>query len=817
MLVQTYFQIALRNMVRNMRFTILHIMGLTIGLASVVLILWYVYDELSFDKLPGSNRVFRINTYWGDDPQKNIYATTPPPLAKTIESEIPEVENVARAFTWNHSTMRLPAEETASGNEVVFRETRIFIVDPVFLEVLEYPLVLGDRERAFERNEAIVLTRETAMRYFGKEAIENGSVIGKSILFGGDRTARTVTAVVDPPSNTHLHFDMLVNINFGYTELDTIKVWTWNVMHTYVKVREGVADDKAKVAELQAKLSGIATRVFRALSEPPPGESATADFRLQRLTDIHLHSQFLREHEANGNFKTVQILVTIALLILLLACANFINLFIVQSVRRAKEVGIRKTLGSAKLQLAVQFFVEAGLYTLSAGLLAMGLAELLRIPFNALSGKAIEFSWLSHPLIIVAAAVGFMVVVLLSGSYPSIYLSSFNPVRALKGNVFQQRRKNFFRNSLVIFQFSISIGLMICSVMILQQLMFMQNQAPGYHRENVIVVQNDREIQEQWKTFREELTTQTSIADVSFTTGLPGQQMNSMRDFRLVGEPVGTGINIFRVDENYTTALGIELAEGSGFSTSSTQNEGKILINEAAARLLGLSDPIGKVVIKNHGSDDEEKLEVIGVVRDFNVESFRNEVKPIVFFYYQPDFTMDYIAVRVQAGNLTEGLGKIEQAWRKFEPENPFIYSFLDKDFERQYLAEQRLSKLFGGFTFLALVIATIGLTGLASFMAEQRTKEIGIRKVLGATPAGIIILFSRDFTRLVLVAVVIAIPVSYYLMKQWLNDFAYRIDMHPAVFLICSFSTMVLMWVTVSLLSLRLAKIDPAKTLKME
>jgi putative ABC transport system permease protein len=817
MLVQTYFQIALRNMVRDMRFTILHISGLSIGLAAVILISWYVYDELSYDKLPGSNRIFRVNTYWGDDPQSNIYATTPPPLAKTIESEIPEVEKVARAFTWNHSTMRLPAEETPGRNEVVFRETRIFIVDPAFLEVLEYPLILGDRKRAFERNEAIVLTRETAIRYFGKGALENGSVIGKSILFGGDRTARTVTAVVDPPSNTHLHFDMLVNINFGYTELDTLKVWTWPVMHTYIKTREDVAEDRSKVADLQSKLSGIAARIFSVFLEPPPGESTTADFRLQRLHDIHLHSQFLREHEANGNIKTVQILVTIAVLILLLACANFINLFIVQSVRRAKEVGVRKTLGSAKLQLAVQFFVEAGLYTVAAGLLAMGLAELLRIPFNSFSGKEIEFRWLSHPAIIAATAIGFVVVVLLSGSYPSIYLSSFNPVRALRGNLFQQRGKNFFRNSLVIFQFSISIGLMICSVMILQQLMFMQNRAPGYQRENVIVVQNDREIQEQWKTFREVLITQTSIANVSFTTGLPGQQMNSMRDFRLPTEPSGVGINIFLADENYIPTLGIEVLEGSGFSASVPQNEGKIMINEAAARLLGLSDPIGKVVIKNYGSDDEEKLEVIGVVKDFNVESFHNEVKPIVFFYYRPDFTMDYIAVRVQAGNLTKGLGEIEDAWKKFEPENPFIYSFLDKDFERQYLAEQRLSKLFGGFTFLALLIATIGLTGLASFMAEQRTKEIGIRKVLGATQAGIIVLFSKDFTRLVMVAVVIAIPVSYYLMKRWLSDFAYRIDMHPAVFLICSFSAMVLMWVTVSLLSLRISKIDPAKTLKAE
>ncbi|MBT1695325.1 ABC transporter permease [Fulvivirgaceae bacterium PWU4] len=816
MMLRNYLRIAFRNMTRSMRFSILHISGLAVGLASVILIAWYVYDEISFDNLPGAAQVYRINTYWGDDPETNMYATTPPPLAAVIQAEIPEVEKVARAFTWNHSTMRLPAEEHAGKDEVVFRETRIFIVDPQFLDIMQYPVISGERKSAFTRPESIVITKETALRYFGQDALDRGAVIGKSILFGGDRTARIVSAVIDPPANTHFHFDMLVHMGFGYDELGTLKVWTWNIMHTYVKVNEAVANDPDRLKALQAKLSSISTRYIKPAAGDHDDVSA-ADFRLQPLRDIHLHSHLLREHEPNGDHTTVQVLVTIAVLILVLACANFVNLFTVQSARRAKEVGVRKTLGSGKGGLAFQFFVEASLYTFIAALLALGLAELLLIPFNALSGKQLSFDWGTHPVLFAGMAAVFLLVVFFSGSYPSIYLSSFSPVRALKGNLLQQTGKNNFRNALVVLQFSISIGLMICSVLVLQQLLFLQNRAPGYQRENVIIVKNDREIQDQWRAFRDELQVHASITSVSFTTGLPAQPLNVMRDFRLRGDAANTGMHWFLADENYLAALGLELQQGSWFSPDETANTQKVVINETAARILALDEPVGRQLVMNYGAPDEEHLEIIGVVKDFNVESFHSEVKPVVLRYYTPDYAMDYVAVRIHPGNPSEALSVVEKAWKKFEPENPFVYSFLDKDLERQYLSEQRLSKLFGGFTLLALIIAVLGLTGLASFMAELRTKEIGIRKVLGATAAGIIVLFSRDFTRLVLLATAIAIPVSYWFMKQWLGDFAYRIEMSAGVFILCSLAALVLMWVTVSLLSFRVARLNPAETLKTE
>lgn len=806
-MIANYLYIAFRNMTRNLRFTMLHLAGLSIGLASVILIAWYVYDELSFDNLPNAENVYRVNTYWGDDARSDRYATTPPPLAGAIRAEIPEVDQVARAFNWNHSTMRLPAEETPGKDEVVFRETRIFIVDPAFLEVVEYPIIVGDRKTILERPESIVITKETALRYFGEQALKDGKVLGKSILFGGDRTARIVTGVVNPPANTHLHFDMLVNVNFGYTELDTMQAWTWNIMHTYVKVNAKQTDTKA----LQTKLSAIAARQIH--TAPDAENIKAADFRLQPLRDIHLHSALLREHEPNGDFVTVQLLLTIASLILILACANFVNLFTAQSVRRSKEVGVRKTLGSLRSSLTIQFFIESGLYTVVAAFFALSAAELLRRPFNELSGKHLEFNWSDHPVFIVGMIAAFMIVVLLSSLYPAFYLSSFNPVRALKGKLSQGN--NFLRNGLVVFQFSISIGLMICSIFILQQLNFIQSRTPGYDRENVVVVKNG-EIQEKWRVFRNELESHADIASVSFNTGLPALPMNTMRDFRRKGEIIGTGINLFLTDEHYLKALDIKLKSGSNFSDDAMQNENRVLINETAAKILGVKNT-GEVIVLNYGDPDEKQLEVLGIVQDFNVESIHNNMKPLVLYYYSPIFALDYIAVRIKPGRPDAAVAVIEEAWKKFEPEDPFEYSFLDKDFERQYLSETRLSRLFGAFTILAVTIALLGLTGLASFLAEQRTKEIGIRKVLGATVTSIIVLFAGDFTKLAAIAIVIAVPASYLILNGWLSDFAYHIELQPVVFLLCCLTSVVLMWSTVGLLSLRVAKLNPANTLKTE
>ena len=818
---KNYFKVAFRNLVKNKRYTFLNITGLAIGIACCLLIVFYVLDELSYDQFhQDAHRIYRINTYWGDDPQSNIYATTPPPLYTIVKQEVPEVEAVARAFKWNDSTMRLPKDDEEGEDEVIFRETEIYIVDPEFLQVLDFNIILGDATTAFQEVASIVLTKETALRYFGEEALQTGEVIGKTILFGGTQTPRYVTAVVDPPKNTHFPFDMLVNINFGYREIAEINNWAWNVMHTYVKLREQTHNDPEKLKEVQNKFSQMAENYGKPfmLQESRMADNVIFDYRLQPVTDIHLHSHLLREHVPNSSVMVVYVLSAIALFIVLLACINFMNLSTAQSAKRAKEVGVRKVLGSHKKHLIGQFLCESMMYSLLAFLLALGLTEAFRVPFNNITGKQLVFDWIHQPWLMVMIGVGMLLVGLLAGSYPAFYLSGFQPLAVLKGKFINSQGKAVnLRNGLVVLQFVISIGLIICTFLVFQQLQFMQNKNLGYERENVLVIKNDREVQDRWQEFTKALQQQAGVADASFTTGIPFQPIRDMRDFRLEGTTSGIGINWFLIDENYIPTLGLEMVEGRNFQQDMTSNGEGLLLNETAVKILGIENPVGKMIIKNAGADDEERLQVLGVVKDFNTESFHNTIKPLAFQYYRPDFLSDYVAVRLQKGNVMDAVQQVENIWKLFEPENPLVYSFLDQDFDALFRSEQRLGKVLGVFTFLAVFIACLGLFGLAAFMTEQRTKEIGIRKVLGASVSNILALLSKDFIRLVLIAFLMAVPLAYYAIHEWLKNFAYRVEIGIWTFIIAGVAALLIAWLTVSYQSIKAALMNPVETLRNE
>ncbi len=820
-MIKNYLKVAFRNLVKNKLYSFLNISGLAIGIASCLLIIFYVLDELSYDQFhQEAHSVYRINTYWGNDPQSSIYATTPPPLYSIIKQEVPEVEAVARAFKWNDSTMRLPKDDEEGEDEVVFRETEIFIVDPEFLQVLDFNIILGDATTAFQEQASIVLTKETALRYFGEEALQSGEVIGKTILFGGNQTPRYVTAVVDPPENTHFHFDMLVNINFGYREIGDMNNWVWNVMHTYVKLNEEAHNDPEKLKEVQKKFSQIAENYGKPfmLQESRTPDNVIFDYKLQPVTDIHLHSHFLQEHEPNSSIMVVYILSAIALFIVLLACINFMNLSTAQSTKRAKEVGVRKVLGSHKSHLIGQFLSESMIYSLLAFLLALGLVEAFRMPFNTITGKHLTFDWMHQPWLISMIGIGIVGVGLLAGSYPAFYLSSFQPLTVLKGKFTNDKGKALnLRNGLVVFQFVISIGLIICTFLVFQQLQFMQNKNLGYERENILVIKNDREVQDKWQEFTQALQQQPGVAHASFTTGIPFQPMRDMRDFRVEGAATGMGINWFLIDENYIPTLGLEVVEGRNFQENMASNREGLLLNEAAVKVLGLENPVGKIIIKNAGADDEERLQVLGVVKDFNTESFHNSIKPLAFQYFRSDFVSDFVAVRLQKGKVMDAVQQVENTWKQFEPENPFVYSFLDQDFDALFRSELRLGKVLGIFTSLAVFIACLGLFGLAAFMTEQRTKEIGIRKVLGASVGNIVTLFSKDFVKLVLIGFFLAIPLAYIAMQQWLENFAYRIEIEIWTFIIAGVTALLIAWLTVGYQSLKAALRNPVDSLRNE
>lgn len=819
---RNYLRIAWRSIAKNKVFSVVNILGLSLGIA-VSLLLWqYIHQEQTYDQFHTDyQQVYRVTTHWGDDPKSDIYATSPPPLRDVIQSEIPEVEQVARAFKWNDSTMRLPKEEVG-GREVSFRETNIYIVDPNFLEVLDFNIIQGDGATAFQDLQGMVVTKATAIRYFGQEALDNKEVIGKTILFGGSRTARQVTAVVDPPSNTHFAFDMLVNANFGYKGIIDQPNWAWNVMHTYLKVSPASLDRLDGRASLQAKLSAIAENYgwpFMAKSELGVGpEEAIFDYRLQALSDIHLNSNYLREHQPNGNATMVTILSTIALLVLFLACINFMNLSTAQASKRAKEVGIRKTLGSGRGNLIGQFLLESIAYSMIAGVVAFGLAEIFRTPFALVSGKSIPADWLLQPWLWQSSLVLLLTVGLISGSYPAFFLSSFRPIDVLKGKLsFAKGGAIGFRNTLVVFQFVISIGLIISTLLVGQQMSFIRANQQGFEKENVLVINNDKEVREQWESFKRSLESETSILDASFSTGIPFQPFKDMRDFRVEGSNTSQGITWFRADPNFVPTLGLEMKDGRAFQQEMGTDSSGIVLNEAAVRTLGLENPVGQYIVKNQGAPDEEKLQIIGVVQDFNFESYYNEIKPLAIQYYFPDFQRDYVAIRLAAGQTEAGIAAVKATWNQFQPGNPLVFSFLDQDFDALFRADQRLGRTLGVFTILAIIIACLGLFGLSVFNTERRAREIGIRKVLGASSSQIVQLLSKEFTRLVVFALLIAIPLSYWFISEWLAGFPVQMAIPIWVFVMAGLGAISLAWFTVGLQSLKVAVADPVKSLKEE
>lgn len=815
-MLQRYMTIMVRNIRRRAFSATINILGLTVGLASCILIGWYVLDESSYDNFHVKpEKVFRVNTYWGDNPSENIYATTPPPLYHRLK-EIPEIKYAARAFSWNHSTMRLPDEE--GKDEKVFRETKIFIVDPEFLQVLDFNIIAGDPTQAFNEPNSIVITRETAVRYFGEVAIINNEVIGKSILFGGSKAERIISAIVDPPSNTHFHFDMLVNIKMGYQGFASNGNWVWNIMHTYVRLEESVVDSKVLLQRVQKKVSYIAQNYGLPFLENKEfgGTDPVFDYRLQAVQDIHLTSHFLRELEANGSTVTVEILMVIAFLIALLACVNFMNLSTAQYSYRVKEIGIRKLMGSKRISLISQFLLESLTYSFVAGILALGIVELFREQFNLITGKQLEFDWLNHPLYALMILLTILIVGFLSGLYPAFYLTSANPSVILKSKGLQGHKSSVFRNSLVIFQFTVSIILIVCTIMIYKQVDFIRNKQLGYNKENVLVIKNDREVDVKWKDLKSELNKISGITENSFCTSTPTMVPGEMRDFRLPQSLSGTGISRILVDESYIPLLDMQLVAGHNFRKSVASDvQAGLILNESAVKALDLIDPIGTEIIKNQGAEDEERLEIIAVVKDYISESFLNQIKPMAWQYFKPNQTSDFILVRMSQGNTMEQLNNIREVWRRYEPDTPFTYTFLDKEFDALYKAEQRLGKVFNLFSGLAIFIAILGLFGLITFTGESKVKEIGIRKVLGASAARIVLLLSKNFTVLITIAFVVSIPLAYLATTYWLEQFTYRVDIDVSVFMISGLIAFGLAWLVMIFQTLKSASNNPVDSLK--
>ncbi|MEL7248466.1 MAG: ABC transporter permease [Bacteroidota bacterium] len=810
-------KIALRYLRKNRLTTSLNVLGLAVGMATFLLIQEYVNFERSYDQFyQDSEQVFRLNTLWGFEGEEERYATTPPPLAEVVRQQIPEVEAIVRVFYWSDFTLR-----PDNNHDLVFRETKAYAADEDFFKVLDYGLIDGDPATALKEPASVVLPKSAAIRYFGEEAFKKGDIVGRQLLGGKDAsTPWNVTGVMeDQPENSHLQFEMVVSASSYPEDLYRNQVWTWNVMQTYLRTS---ANGGAEREQLQAKLKNIAeeyTLSKMSFAEANPEQLATVDFDypLQPITDIHLTSNYLREMRPNGNATYVKLFMWAAYLVLFMAIINFINLATAQATRRAAETGVRKILGATYGSLIRQHLAES----VVTGLLAGGVALGFVLAWNGIAaewlGRNADLSVYWQPLFLLQLVALSLFTGLLAGAYPAFYLSRFASTDVLRGRQLKLISDRTLRNGLVVFQLGLSMVLIAGSWTIYQQVNYFQSKELGFGKSNLLVIENDREIDERKDAFKAELESHPGISAAGFSNGLPGQASYQMRDFRAEGLDDGTGINWILADDSFLPTLDVEMVDGRNFQARSSRDSMGIILNESAVRLLELENPVGHMIVKNEGRDDEERLQVIGVVQDFHLQSLHQEIQPLAFCFFQGFVFKDYISVRLTGEDVNSAIAHVEQRWEQFEPGVPLRYSFLDESYNQLFASEVQLGRLFQVFTGLAMLIAGLGLFGLVSLLLAERVREIGIRKVLGASLTQIVLLLSRQFIWLILIAFVIAVPLVWYSSTQWLQNFAYPIDFGPGPLLIAILGILALGLFTVGLRALRAATANPVESLRNE
>ncbi|CCH52427.1 protein of unknown function DUF214 [Fibrisoma limi BUZ 3] len=804
-MIRNYLTIAFRNLWRHKAFTAINIVGLAVGLATCLLIVLFVVHELSYDSYhANADRLYRMTLHGRLDEKEIKLAYANGPAGQALLRDCPGVEAVTRlrkegAFLVKH------------GQEVI-KEENVAFVDSNFFSMFSIPMLKGNRTSVLTEPNTLVITETIARKYFGQ-----ADPIGKTLSMGELGLFRVIGVCEDVPANTHFHYNM-----FG--SLPSVKTgtkWLASGAYTYLRLREGYSIQRVEAISrgFVSKYMASEIQEFFGITLPEFLQKGNGfRFGFQPITAIHLHSDLDDELEANSDIKYVYIFSAIALFILLLACINFMNLSTAGSAGRSKEVGIRKVLGSVQKQLVSQFLTESVLLTLLALVLALGLVFLLLPSFNALAGKEFTSGAIVNGRMLSGAVLACVVIGLLAGSYPAFVLSAFKPITVLRGRIQAGSRSGWLRNTLVTVQFVVSIGMTIATIVANQQLRFIQNKKVGFDKEQVLVLHDTHVLGSKLNAFKAELARLSSIDNVSLAGFLPA----GASSYSVDGIQVRNGARIsthrnksYFINEDYLPTLGIRLKQGRNFSKSFPSDSSAVLLNEAAARAYGFKQPIGQQLSTlGDGTEGSKRTyTVIGVVEDFHFESMHQRIAPLLMFYGGNN---EQLALRIQTDDLPSLLATIERQW-KAQTDTPFAYSFLNERFNTMYQSEQRIGQLFGVFAGLAVLIACLGLFGLAAFTTHQRTKEIGVRKVLGASVASVVVLLTKDFLRLVVIAIGIATPLAWYAMRQWLQDFAYKIDMAWWVFALAAALAILVAFVTVSFQSIKAALMDPVKSLRTE
>ncbi|SHH86432.1 putative ABC transport system permease protein [Chryseolinea serpens] len=814
-MIRNYIKVALRSLIKQKVYTLINVLGLSVGIASCLLITMFVIEEFSYDKfLTDADRIYKVVLERKYPNHSTNYAFIPHSYSEVMGRDFAEVEDVVKV---SGPINNVVVNYTDRNSEVKqFEENFVMAADSNFFSFFSLKLIKGNSKTVLTKLNDIVLTQETANRYFGQD-----DPVGKTLkIFNQDFN---VTGICENlPDNSHLKFDFLSKWNDQFFGGPKVNFITFSA-HTYIKLKPG-----ANAAALEAKFPKMVDTYASAQIEQDLGKS-WADYKregngyryfLQPLTSIHLDPTNLEgTMRPGGNRNYVYFLICIASLILAIACINFMNLATARSAERAREVGVRKTMGSLKGQLVYQFLVESVLLSLFATVLALGLAQLALPYFNALAGKHLSLPFtpgILGGLLLISVVVGFM-----AGSYPAFALSSINPIVVMKGHFASQAKGSWLRNGLVVFQFFISIVLIVGTLTVVKQMNYMENKSLGYDKEQVLVIDRAFALNNKVQTFIEEMKRVPGVVSAGGTFSLLGRQGDFFgAQFTPEGSSEILTTKSMGIDDDFAQTIGFEFVAGRGYSKE-TNDSLSIILNETAVKTMGLSDPVGKKlkqILRRPQGNAEVVFTIIGVIKDFNFQSLRDPITPLTIQSVESfGGGAGYVTVRLNQRDARSVVSAAEEKWKTLAPDQPFKYLFLDQNLHAQYAAEQQAGNVFAVFSGLAIVIACVGLFGLAAYTANLRTKEIGVRKVMGASVFSVVILLSKEFTKLIVVAFVLSVPFSWFIMDRWLEGFAFRVDLGVGVFLLAGGLALLISWITVSYQSIRAAIVNPIKSLRSE
>ncbi|MDN5203974.1 ABC transporter permease [Fulvivirgaceae bacterium BMA10] len=796
-MLKNLFKTAIRNILRDKFYTLVNVLGLTIGITCSVFLLFYVLDELSYDRYhANAPNIYRIVSNIKEPDNEFTWAVAQIPMAPELRDKFSEVKDAVRFFSLGRRLYKHGVKQ--------FYEEDFYLADSTVFEVFSYEFLYGNPDIALDEPNAVVLTESIAVKYFDKV-----NALGES-LTNQDGDELKVTGIIkDVPHNSHFIFDALISRS---SIPEYRGSWGSFGVFTYIML-----PDNYNVEDMQPNFESVLKEHINPIFE---SIGITINYELQPIRDIHLYSKIQDEAEHGGDISYIYIFLAIATFMLIIAAINYMNLATARSVKRAKEVGIRKVMGSQKGQLIVQFMTESVTLSVIALVVSIGLIYIFLPSFNNLANKSIGFGYLLDPQILLILLGTVIFVGIIGGSYPAFYLSSFNPANVMKGTTSHKGGNPLLRKGLVIFQFCISIFMLVSTLVVFNQLEFMRSKDLGFSKDQVVRVEMPSgDLRQKYQVLRNRLLQNSSIISVASSSSSPGNNVGKVI-FNVEsedGEMIERGIDFFNVDYDFVTTMEMKVVQGRNFSREVlTDTTEAVLVNEAMVRRMNWSEPLGKKFEMPTRGPDPQVAEVIGVLKDYHQNSLYSEIEPLMVRFRKTNY---FMFAKIAGGSITETVAAMEKDWKAIHGDFPFEYEFLDQDFDSQYQADVKRGKIFTIFSILTIIIACLGLLGLASFTTEQRTKEIGIRKVIGAGVQTIVLLVSKEFFILILIAVPISFFGSYYFLKNWLANFAYGIELQSQVgtFVLSAVLALTITFLTIAFHTIRAATRNPVNALRME